>query len=157
MTEFVAEWHVSINRDSGRSGIGRNKLRTYKLFKSVYETEAYCKLPMPICHRAAYAKFRCGVAPIRIETGRFENLEVAQRLCHFCSEIEDEKHVILNCSAYRDLRNQLFTKASSVLPNFIVLNDNEKISFLFTNQNMIRMCAKTCFKILQQRNSYLYK
>ena len=70
MTEFIAEWHVSVNRDSGRPGVGRNKLRTYKTFKSAYETEEYGKLLMPLCHRAAYAKFRCGVAPIRIETGQ---------------------------------------------------------------------------------------
>ena len=69
---------------------------------------------------------------------------------------EDETHVILNCSAYDDLRN-LLVKASSFLPNFNDLNDNERMSFLFTNPNMIRMCAKTWFKILQQRKSYFYK
>ena len=33
MTEYIEEWHVSINRESGRSGVGRNKLRTYRIFK----------------------------------------------------------------------------------------------------------------------------
>ena len=28
---------------------------------------------MPLRHRSAFAKFRCGVAPLRIETGRYEN------------------------------------------------------------------------------------
>ena len=112
---------------------------------------------MPVSHRAAFAKFRCGVAPIRIETGRFENLDVNQRLCHFCNVVEDEIHVILDCSAYDDLRNNLFIKAVSVLPTFNVLDANEKIKFLFTNPDMIRPCTKTCFKILQQRNSFFYK
>ena len=62
---------------------------------------------MSISHRAAFAKFRCGVAPIRIETGRFENLDVNQRPCLFCNVVEDEIHVILDCSAYDDLRNYL--------------------------------------------------
>ena len=57
MTEYIAEWHVSINRESGRSEVGQNKLRTYRIFKSSYETENYCKLLMPVSHRAAFAKF----------------------------------------------------------------------------------------------------
>ena len=117
----------------------------------------YCKLLLPLSHRAAFAKFRCGVAPIRIETGRFENLDLSQRLCHFCNVVEDETHVILNCSLYEDLRNVLFSKASLVLPNFNDLNHTEKMSFLFSNTDMIRLCAKTCFKILQKRNAAFYK
>ena len=156
--EFVAEWHDAINRETGRSGIGGNKLRTYRIFKSSYETEQYCKVLLPVTHRAAFAKFRCGVAPIRIETGRFENLNVDQRLCHFCKDtIEDETHVVLFCSAYDDLRNNLVSKAVSVLSNFSDLSAKEKMKFLFTNPNMIRTCAKTCFKILQQRSFLLYK
>ena len=83
--------------------------------------------------------------------------DVNQRLCHFCNVVEDEIHVILNCSAYDDLINNLFIKAVSVLPTFNVLDANEKMKFLFTNPDMIRTCAKTCFKILQQRNSFFYK
>ncbi len=30
---------------------------------------------------SASAKFRCGVAPMRLETGRYENLSEEQRLC----------------------------------------------------------------------------
>ena len=76
MNNYVADWHNSIDRKSRRSGVGRNKLRTYRLFKTEYETENDCRLLMPNSHHAAFAKLRCGVAPIQIETGRFENLDV---------------------------------------------------------------------------------
>ncbi len=33
---------------------------------------------------SAFAKFRCEVAPIRLETGRYENLPEEQRLCPMC-------------------------------------------------------------------------
>ena len=97
------------------------------------------------------------MAPIRIETGRFENLEVSQRLCPCCNFVEDEIHVILHCNAYNDLRNILITKTSSLLPTFNNLTENDKMKFLFSHPNMIRLCAKTRFKILQVRNSLLYK
>ena len=114
MNVHVRDWYSEINREAGRSGNGRNKLRTYKLFKAEYKVEEYCKIFLPIGHRSVFAKFRCGVAPIRIQTGRFENLEVNQRLCPFCNSVEDESHVILHCDSYIDLRAVLCAKASSL-------------------------------------------
>ena len=51
-------------------------LRTYKLFKNEFGTEKYVELFMPKTYRSALCKFRCGVSPIRIETGRYERLNV---------------------------------------------------------------------------------
>ena len=96
MNMHILEWQTQINRESSRSGIRRSQLRTYKLFKTDYVVEDYCKMFIPISHRSAFSKFRCGVAPIRIETGRFEKLEVSQRLCPFYNFVEDEIHVILH-------------------------------------------------------------
>ena len=62
-----------MNAVTSITGNGRNKLRTYKLFKSEYGVENYCKVLVPFNDRSAFAKFRCGVAPIRLETGRNEN------------------------------------------------------------------------------------
>ena len=50
--------------------LGKNKLRLYRCFKSEYKSENYVKCTMLRVHRSAYSKSRCGVAPIRIETGR---------------------------------------------------------------------------------------
>ena len=135
--DFVAD----VNSESSRSGNGRNKLRTYRLFKSEYKVEKYCKLLLSYSHRSAFAKFRCGVALIRIETGRYENLAVSQRLCHVCNTVEDELHVILKCSLYNNLRALLFSRAVLILPNFSDLDDSAKLSFLFSNPEMIRVCT----------------
>ena len=37
---------------------------------------------MPQSHRSAFAKFRSGVAPLRIETGRYERLRVNEEYVH---------------------------------------------------------------------------
>ena len=34
---------------------------------------------LPLKHRSAFAKFRYSVAPVKIETGRYENLVVEDR------------------------------------------------------------------------------
>ena len=80
------------------------KIRNYKLFKTTFETELYLSKTITHRYRSAFAKFRCGVAPLRIETGRYENKEVNERVCFICNDqIEDEKHVLLACPLYVDL------------------------------------------------------
>ena len=53
---------------------------------------------------------------IKIETGRYEGLLVENiicfnNVCHINNCIEDEKHVILDCPVYQDLRQYLFNQA----------------------------------------------
>ena len=57
-----------INREEAVRGTGRNKLRTYRIFKEELKTEAYVNIIMPKHHMSALAKFKAGVAPLRIET-----------------------------------------------------------------------------------------
>ena len=44
--KYVLSWANTVNSDVGLRH-GRNKLRTYKLFKDNYIVEAYCKLILP--------------------------------------------------------------------------------------------------------------
>ena len=97
------------------------------------------------------------MASLRIETGKYVNLEVGDRTCPFCGKVEDEKHVILECNVYTDLREWLFSRAESVCPNFINLSGNDKFILLFKHNDLVRACAKTCFNILQRRNSLLFR
>jgi hypothetical protein len=46
-----------------------------------------CKVLVPFSNRSAFAKFRCGVAPIRLETGRYENIRLEERCCFNCSNL----------------------------------------------------------------------
>ena len=53
MNNYVADWHNSIDRESGHSGVVRNELRTYRLFKIYYEIKLL---------QTSYAKFApCGI------------------------------------------------------------------------------------------------
>ena len=75
-------------------------------------------------------------------------------LCHV---LEDEKHVLLNCQLYSDLRNNLFNAAAVVVTNFDALDNIDKLRVIFSNDKLTRVCAKTCYLILQRRNFYLCK
>ena len=118
-------------------------------FKNRFDSEIYCKIALPFSHRNAIAKFRCGrVASLRIEKNRIKNLRVEERICCFCSGvIEDETQVFLNCPFYDDFRENLFNVANCCIVDFMSFNNEEKIMLLFSNVNMIKICAKTCFPI----------
>ena len=63
---------------------------------------------MPHCYRSVYAKFRCGVVPFRLETGRYESLSEDLRTCFNCpNSVENEEHILLRCPIYSDLRETM--------------------------------------------------
>ncbi len=121
LSEFKLNWYRNINNETGPTGRGGNKLRTYCLLKDKFEVEQYCRMILPLRHRSAFAKFRCGVAPLRIETGRYENKPLDQRTCYFCNTVENEIHVIFHCNMYDDLRRDWFSKAASKKRRFFTL------------------------------------
>ena len=103
--QYIINWYNGLERILSRSGLGGNKLRTYRTFKYVYGTETYISRILPRRHRSAYAKFRCGVALIRLETGRYERLYVEIRTCFQRPQsMETEEHVLLSCLLYEALR-----------------------------------------------------
>ena len=62
------------------TGNGRHKSRTHKLPKSEYGVENHCKVLLSFKDRSPFAKVRCGVAPIRLETDRYENIKLKKML-----------------------------------------------------------------------------
>ena len=86
------------------------KLRTYSLFKDDILVEDYVRLLKGRRDRSLYAQFRHGILPLKIETGRFQNLDIQERLCEFCSlgEVEDEIHFLCVCTLYSDIRINLY-------------------------------------------------
>ena len=139
--KFKDNWLHDLNYNN------RSKLRTYRIFKQEYGVEKYLQTNMPGRYRSAFSKFRCGVAPLKIETGRYEGILSENRFCFndICrdnSTIEDEKHVVLHCPLYSHLREDVFTRARSFYDGFTHLTDDNKFIFLFSNESMFFYSSK---------------
>ena len=92
-----------------------------------------------------------GVAPLRIETCRYERLEEENRLCFHCNDaVESEEHVLLHCPLYQDLREILFTKVAYSIPGFCFKSSQQKLVCIFSCDiiPVIRISAKICNDIL---------
>ena len=67
MQNYLCDWKSKVTSEQGTRRNTGNKLRKYKLLKDDYRAEQFCKILMSQSHRAAFAKFRAGVALLRIE------------------------------------------------------------------------------------------
>ncbi len=103
------------------------------------------------------SKFRCGVAPIKIETGRYQHIAPEERFFFNCKNvIENEKHFLLECPLYNYFRVDLFTKYSDIREDFLLLSESNKLSFIVNNVNICAFSAKICYNILKRRKCILY-
>ncbi len=113
----------------------KTKLRTYVTFKNEFNVEPYLLNPIQKCQSSVFAKLRCGIIPLHIETGQYNNTALENRLCEFCEKnvIEDKKHFIFSCSYYNNLRNSLYLKINYTQPEFQSMSVNDKFVYMLTN------------------------
>ena len=133
------------------------KLRSYVLFKSEMCLEPYVYKVINRSHRSILAQLRCGILPLKIETGRFTNVPVEFRLCLFCSDncIEDEEHFLFHCELYQEIRESFFVKISKKLPLFNTLAFGEKFKILM-EEDLIKETSEYIYKIFNIRRSKIY-
>ena len=63
LCNFENEWVLKLHQ--------LPKLRLYKNIKQNYNMKKYLSMNIPKSHRSLLAQFKCGIIPIRIETGRY--------------------------------------------------------------------------------------
>ena len=148
------------NRDCNewrRLSIDSPKLRTYVLYKQRFGKESYVSLIQNRKLRSILSQFRCGVLPLHIETGRYVNTPVADRLCLTCNEnqIEDEKHLLFKCSKYNLERNLFEESIRNEFDNYDLLSLNDKLCLLMNDKVILRTAffIEQCMKI---RNEIMY-
>ena len=73
-TDQVNQWNIDI--------LNQPKLRTYVQIKDEYKCEHYVSMNLSRSLRSYIAQIRCGV--LHIETERYRNLKVEERLCKVC-------------------------------------------------------------------------
>lgn len=131
LSKYESAWFVELNR--------KDKLRTYRKFKSEFKLEPYLSL-VSFCSRNKLTKFRISAHRLEIEVGRHRRrngnlIPEDQRICLKCSsgEVENEVHAILDCSAHEAIRASVFNSLCN-FTNFDSLSREEKF-ILICNLN----------------------
>ena len=141
-TKYTEFWKGKLFDDIRPNASG-NKLRSYRLIKNVYEFEPYLEIK-EFKIRQAMAKFRISNHRLRIETGRYDNTPVDERTCLICHTIEDEQHVLLNCTINKKERESLYVQLKESCKNFNNLNDKNKCIHIMSvsEKPLLKIIAK---------------
>ena len=111
-----------------------SKLRTYALFKKEEGQEKYLIEIKNILLRKQITRLRLSNHSLMIETGRHEHIPKEQRYCPFCKDqVETEVHFLFRCPTFSKLRNDLNNYIQEHNPNYLTLNDNERLECLMNN------------------------
>ena len=155
---IVTEKLFEVNKHEWRDEIvSKPKLRTYRLFKNELCSENYLYVCRNKRQRSLLAQFRLGILPLFVETGRYINVPLEDRICKLCScnEIEDECHFLIFCPLYSDFRNILYENACSDIDNFESYNGVNK--FVVLMQKCQKAVSQFVTKAYQKRSSIVFQ
>ena len=100
-----------------------------------------------ISERSLLAQLRIGVLSLKIESGRYNNVKVEDRICELYDlDIEDENHFVCSCLTYADIREELlpipdYTEFNYWYDNLLVFwmkNHWKKLGQFISKAGMVR-------------------
>lgn len=143
---FIQSWHIRINSEyRGKSNV-KNKLRTYKKFKSEYKYEQYLDTIKKTEDRQHLTKFRISLHRLQIEIGRHQRKDISERICKRCTchKIEDEQHALLNCPGNKQARQELMDYIQRTNTNYNNLTEENQFIWIMINEDpdIIRLLSK---------------
>ena len=149
---FATKWSECV-RQASVTSVKYRKLRYYNLFKNKFETAKYLVHLKDFSLMQQVAKFRCSDHNLMIEVGRHKNIALENRTCTKCSAncIEDEVHLLIDRSAYQNLRRQYLSQEIMQIINnqndkneaFKVINTNEEPSNILSIAKYLKEAFKS--------------
>ena len=149
-------WHSNLFND--KNCINGNKLRIYRNHKSRMECETYVKNKhISRYGRSVMSKLRSGSLPLMVETGRYNNIPLGDRICTLCShnKIEDEIHFVVECEFYNDIRYDLFDHMVQSHADFMDLPSLAKYCILMTENASQVILSRAICKMFNRRKNHI--
>ena len=102
---------------------------------------------LPSQYMFAVCKFKCANHKLPIVTGRYQGLDIDDRICTLCdtNEIGDEFHYLYKCTHFNDLRSRHLKRRYYTHPNM----EKTKQLFNVTNKKEMLNLAKFIYQIVQ--------
>ena len=136
--QFIQEWDSTIRY--------KDRYTLYSSFKDSFECSPYIQNVSIYCFRVAFSQIRAGVLPINNNMNRY-GPNINDSFCPFCCNvIEDERHFLLECPIYSDLR-QIFLSGVSYNQMYLILKGDDLHS--------ARRVAKFVFHSIKRRQTRL--
>ncbi len=154
MDQLENKVREKITRDWRHRCSTKDILRTYRTFKNEDMcTASHLNSNLPKYERSLISQLRLGILSLRIETGRYTNLVVENRICQLCdmNEVENEAHFLFDCNLYDVIRANFEADLGSPLQNMSV---TEKFDFVFEHPYSLGRFIR---KAMNMRKDKLYR
>jgi hypothetical protein len=94
----------------------RSKMNIYRTIKCKLEYEKYLNDERNKYGTNILSRLRSGSHFLRIETGRYDNIERENRICTFCNEneVDDEIHFLLKCECHKNERELMWNEIKQI-------------------------------------------
>jgi hypothetical protein len=102
------QWLMNLNDEKQY----RSKMNIYRTIKCKLEYEKYLKDERNKHGTNILSRLRSGSHFLRVETGRYDNIERENRICTFCNEneVDDEIHFLLKCEWHKNERELMWNE-----------------------------------------------
>ena len=116
------------------SPYGPSCLSNYNKIKSDFNLERYLTWIKTPVARALLTKLRIGCNNLLYESHRFKSKE--SNICKVCKmqKLENVKHFLPECTAYKSIRLHYFDKISKISSSFHTLHEEDKLIFILQPQ-----------------------
>jgi len=146
--KYINHWDENTNNGG--------KLRTMRLFKNNFRLETYLEIIKNGNERKQLTRLRLSAHRLEIERGRYKGIEIGDRKCNTCMEVEDEIHFMMRCKLYDKERKILMNMIEETAPNSTNLDEKSKFIFLMSSEGeIVKQVAKTVtlmFRIREERH-----
>ena len=143
---YITFWKHQIEHSS--------KLYFYSTFKKEYQLEKYLTVIRNTNQRRSFTRFRISNHKLMIECGRYHNIPREERICKLCksNEIENEKHFLISCDAYDNIRQDFLTVLTN---NTYQREQNLSVDILKSTENetilKLSKFVLSCFELRDKR------
>ena len=122
-------------------------------FKFNFRREIYLNEVENKDNKRYLTKFRISAHNLEIEMGRYKNKPRDERLCSGCLKVENEVNFLFECNSYLTLRDNFTNSISSIVPNYLKLNNDHKLIYLMTceDKNILRLTSLFIFNCFKRR------
>ena len=119
---YLEYWNSELSKHD------KPRLKFYGEVKDNFKIENYLEIEN-FQSRKAIAKLRCSDHTLEIERGRHLKIDRERRICRMCDmgAIETEKHFLLECNKYEQLRNKFNTLEFTTVRQLINNSDQIKL------------------------------
>ena len=118
----------------------KTKLCTYVKIHDFDSIRVLVRANLSRIQRSLVTKFKCGVFPLRIETGRYKGLDKSKRFCKICNEgfIENEMHFLYGCKGLKHVIDPFMYTMSELVDGWNVLSKLYRTKLLVSGTHLKR-------------------